>query len=232
MDPQRVFIGNLVSVLLLILIAGLVVHRRDRLCRSFLAYVVLVFATDRLILGWPGTFDRALFWYVKESAFWILKIAIAAEIGLLTFARLPRARHILTVMVAALVIAGDVAQLVPIPVKPGDAIEWVSGVISPRGQAGILVLLAAVLALAAFYRVPIHPFHRSIVLGFALYLLAYTGALTVLREVGSAGYRTFLYMDPTAYAATVGVWAWAAWRRAPALSPGAQVLQPWATSSW
>jgi hypothetical protein len=232
MDPQRVFIGNLVSALLLVLIAGLLVNRRYRLCRSFLAYALLVFTTDRLILGWPETFDRATFWYVKEGAFWVLKIAIAAEIGLLTFARLERARTILTVLVATLVIAGSTVQLVPIQAKPGDAIAWVNGVISPRGQTGILVLLAAVLVLAAFYRVPIHPFHRSIVLGFALYLFAYTGALTVLRELGAAGYRTFLYMDPTAYAATVGVWTWAAWRRAPVLSAGVRVLQPWATSSW
>jgi hypothetical protein len=90
-------------------------------------------------------------------------------------------------------------------------------------------LLAAVVAMAVRYRVPLHPFHRAILLGFGLYLVAYTGALTLLRELGSpAAYALFNILDPAAYAASVGVWAWAAWRPAGAPSLAVQRLHPWA----
>jgi hypothetical protein len=230
-EPTRLYLANLVAALLVILLAGLLARRRYHLCRSFVVYVALVLAGDRLIVTWPETFDVASFWLLKESIYWGLKLAITTEIGLLTFARLPRARRILALLIAVLALAAIAAQLAPAPALAGDVIPWLSAV-SPRGQVSILVVMAAVLALAAYYRVPLHPFHRSILVGLSLYLVAYTGALTLLRESGASGYRTFLALDPAAYAATVGAWAWAAWRRAPAPSPGARVLQPWATSSW
>lgn len=232
MDPHRALIMNLGSLHLMVLLAGLLWHRRDRLCRSFFYYALAVFVGDRLIVTWPGRFDTAPFWLFKEALYWVLKLAIATEIGLLTFARLPRARHALSLLVAGLATVALLVQLLPASAKPGDEIAWVS-VASPRGQASLLVLLLAVVLITAqYYRAPIHPFHRSLLVGFALYLVAYTVALTILREMGAPGYRYFQALDATAYNATVGVWVWAAWRRAPELSPGARILQPWAAASW
>jgi len=232
MDSHRAFVMNLGSVHLLVLLGGLLWHRRDRLCRSFFVYALAVFLGDRLIVTWPERFDTARFWLFKEALYWVLKLAVATEIGLLTFARLPRARNALSALVAGLAVAALLVQLVPAAAKPGDRMAWLS-VASPRGQASLLVvLLAVVLTAAQYYRAPLHPFHRSLLVGFALYLIAYTAALTLLRELGAPGYRYFLALDSTAYNATVGVWTWAAWRRAPELSPGARFLQPWAGAAW
>jgi hypothetical protein len=232
MDPHRALVMNLGSLHLLVLIAGLAWHRRDRLCRSFLVYVIAVFLGDRLVVTWPDRFDTAPFWLFKEAVYWVLKLAVATEVGLLTFARLPRGRRLVAGVLAALAVLALLVQLLPAASRPGDAIAWVS-VASPRGQAALVVVLLAVVLLAAqHYRAPIHPFHRSLLIGFGLYLIAYTAGLTMLREVGAPAYRYFLALDSTAYNATVGVWVWAAWRRAPELSPGARILQPWASQSW
>src|SRR5204862_4168830 len=105
--------------------------------------------------------DGAPLWLLKESILWGLKPAITPEVGLPTFARLPRARRILALLIAVLALAAVAAQLAPAPTLVGDVIPWVSAV-GPRSQVSILVVMAAVLILAAYYRVPLHPFHRSI----------------------------------------------------------------------
>lgn len=230
MDAERLLLANLNSALLLVLIVGLVARKRYRLCWSFAAYVLLVFLSDRLIIGWPERFDTWRFWLFKETLYWCLKLAVAAEIGLLTFSQLPRVRRFFAAGLAVLAAAAALAQLAPAAPRPGDELVWVS-IASPRGQASILVVFAAVVGLAAHYRIPVHPFHRGILLGFGLYLVVYTGTLTMLREWGVAFYPWFQALDPAAYASTVGVWAWTAWRRVPELTAGARRLQPWATST-
>jgi hypothetical protein len=229
MDPARAMIGDLVGVLLAGLIAAIVARRRYRLCWSFLAYVVAVFVGDRLTRSWPGTFDTPEWWTLKESVYGWLKVVIVAEIGMLTFARLERAQRLLWGILTTFVALGVLAQLAPVATTAASAvIPWAS---LARGQATVLCLLAAVAVLAAHYHVPVHPFHRGILMGFVLYLLAYSGAIAVMRELGAPSYRTFLALDPTAYAATVGLWVWTAWRSDPVATPAARALQPWAAST-
>ena len=232
MGPERLVLANLNGLMMGLLLVGLFSHRRDRLCRSFTAYLVAVLLCDRLIVTWPETFYTARFWIAKEQVYWILKLAVSTEIGLLTFSRFPRARRFLAMLLLGLLILAAAAQLAPASRGPGeDSYDWV-GVAGPRGQASLVVMMAGLVLMAAYYRVPLHPFHRSILLGLGLYLFVFTGLLTALRVCGSPLYSLFNTLDPAAYASSVGVWTWAAWRRAPPLTTTLQRLQPWASSSW
>jgi hypothetical protein len=228
MDPSRALVGDLVGVLQFVLLAGILLRRRYRLCWSFAAYVLAVFVGDRLTRSWPVTFDTAAWWTTKEMLYGWLKVVVVSEIGLLTFARLQRAQRFLWRLLQGLVLLGLLAQLAPAAATHGLAIPWGS---LARGQASVLCLLAAVVMLAARYQVPLHPYHRGVLVGFALYLFVYTSAIAVLRELGAPAYRIFLAMDPTAYAATMGLWIWTSWRRDPVPTPAARILHPWAYSS-
>ncbi len=228
MAPEHVFVANLCSVVMVLLVMGLVLTRRYRLSRFFFAYILAVLVADRLIVAWPETFYAAWFWTLKENVFAVFKMAIALELGLLTFSEFPRARRLFLSIVAAAAAAVAVLAIAPARLQPGDAaIGWVSAVVT-REQAGLLYVLASVIAIAAYYRVPFHPFHRGVVLGFALYLVAFTGSVALLRAFGASFWPVYAALDPAAYASTVGVWTWYAWRALPA--PSAR-LQPWAAAS-
>lgn len=223
-------VANLNVCLLAALVAGLLVSRRHRLCRSFLGYACACLLSNRLVAIFPETFFTPWFWTLKESVYVAFKFAVAAEIGLLTFWAFPRARRIFWALLIGLGLVVVLAQLLPAAAKPGDIIPWVSA-LSPRGQAGMLWILAGVVSLAAYYRIPLHPFHRGVLLGFALYLGAYTVSLALLREVGVSWYPMYAALDPAAFAASVGVWTWSAWRRNTELTPELRRLQPWASAA-
>jgi len=227
MEAERLFLAHLTDLLLGLVLAGLVVNGRARLCWSFAGYVAAVLICDRLIVWWPESFYTRGFWAMKESLYWLLKLGVAAEIGLLTFAALPRARRILIGLLSLVLLAAALAQLAPAAERPGDAYAW-AGVVGPRGQAGMVCLLASVVVIAVYYRVPLHPLHRSIVIGLALYLVAYTSVLATLREIGARAYLIMNVLDPVAYAATVGLWARASWRSEEEPGRAVRWLRPWA----
>jgi hypothetical protein len=76
-------------------------------------------------------------------------------------------------------------------------------------QAAAAWTFVALLAVASWYRLPLHPLHRSICLGAAPYLAACGKRLDVLAHTSHQ--PVLVALDPDAYAATVGIWATAAW---------------------
>lgn len=225
MEPHEVRTIRFVAVLLATTLLGLLLHRRDRMCRSFAAYCAAVICTEQLLVLWPETFFTFQFYSLKEGLYGLMATTVAFEIALLTFSEFPRARRLIMWGLGALLVLGVVVMFLPHGVA--GPVAWMT-VLTPRWQGVILALFLALPLAAAYYRVPVHPFHVGIIWGFTLYLGAYTGALTLVRELGPGAYPLYAALDPAAYAASVGVWVWAAWRRGPELSPEARRLQPWA----
>src|SRR4030095_10655700 len=93
MRPDQLLIAHLTATLMGVAALGLMVRGRVRLCRSFLAYVLVNVACNRLIVHSPEQFHTWSFWTLKETAYTALKVAVACEIGWLAFRVLPRARH-------------------------------------------------------------------------------------------------------------------------------------------
>jgi hypothetical protein len=210
-------------------IAGLVWRRRHRLCLSFFVFLWTVLIPDVLALLWPKPFYTRWFWALKETAQTALMIAVSLEMAYLAFGAFPRAR---VRVVALLAVLGGLTALVlnlqpPSLIDPYD--EWL-GRLTPICYAGIVWLYVSIFLVAAYYRVPVHPFHRVVILGFVLFLTVSTGALGTLGEAGKEVYSTFKPLGPAALVATEGLWAWAAWRRLPAPESTELMrqLQPWA----
>lgn len=227
MKPEQVFVTNLIGALLAATLLGLVVRRRVTLCRSFTAYIVFVFVTDRLAVHWPEQFWTHGFWHGKEFFFAGFKLVIAAELAHLIFQALPRARRAaIGLMIAATLVWAAAAASDP---APGSVPAL--GMAQARIQASAVWAFVLLVLLATWYHLPLHPFHRSLLTGFALYLGVYGTLLGLLGARGLGMYPYVAALDPAAYAATVGLWALAAWRpeEATALTPTArQHLQPWA----
>jgi len=165
---------------------------------------------------------------MKETVYAVLKILVAVEIWQRSFSSLPRARvRVGFLLVAALSTTAAAVHTIPTDLHPYDTLM---GILIPRFQAGTLILYATIVSASWWYRMPLHPFYRAIIMGFGAFLTVYTLLLSLLG-VQSGSSRAGLWtavLNAAAYIAVSTWWAWVAWRRAQAPSPIVARLQPWA----
>lgn len=214
--------------LVVVLLLGLVVRGLWRLTYAFTAYLCAIAACSTLMRAWPATFFTLEFYVQKECLYGLLKLALAAELALLAFVRLPgallAARATLALGGAALALAlGLVLTRVP------DASAATERLL-PLLANGTALLLAAVWALALFFHVPLHPLHRALLRGFVPYLLVFAVLLNLLRTLGWELRPVVGLLDGAAYVGLLAYWTACVWRlplAAPTTPELVGALQPW-----
>jgi hypothetical protein len=206
--PAQEAVANLVALLLGGALVGLFVTGRIWLCRSFGLYLGSALATNRAVVWWPERFYTSEFWAVKETLQAALAIAVAVELADVALMAFPRARAVVrrgVLGVAFLTLLGVSAAIA------GGYHVWV-GALAPRASLGASWAMLVVVMVAAWYRLPLGPWHRMIALGFVLYQSVYAVLLTALAGSGWSAYSYIVGLEPAAYAATVGLWTFGAWR--------------------
>jgi len=210
------------------ILAGLVRRRLYRLCYSFPTYLLTVWIGELLIFAWPERFYHWTFWQIKETAYAVLKLATALELGSLAFKAFPGARR-RAMGLALLVLLATLGTLVLEPVKSTD-VESLALELQPRLANGTALLFASVWALVFWYHIPLHRLHRAILRGIVPYLLIFTTGMRLLASLGRDIQHAAAGADSIAYVALLAYWAWEAWRKEPedtASSPVLRRLQPW-----
>lgn len=234
MTAWQVLIAHSVKVLVLLTLAGIMARRRTRLCWSFVAYLAAILTCNSLVTFWPERFFTAKFWFLQQALYDGLKMAIAVELAYRTFQAFPGAQatarrifFLALLVVTALAVFGvpGVASSSSPALYGGNLLDW-----EPRVLTGTIWLLNGVALLVVWYRVPIHPYHKAILLGFVPYLLVFTTLLRLLQHYGFEILPLVQSAEPAAYMLLVAWWAYAAWAPEPAadVSPAVlQTLQPW-----
>jgi hypothetical protein len=90
------------------------------------------------------------------------------------------------------------------------------GNLQPRVLYGSIWLFTAIAALILWYRLPVNPFCKSVLLGYVPYLLVFTLTMNVLGVLGKADWERgwpVRYLNQLAYLALMLHWTRAAWRR-------------------
>ena len=233
MTSWQVLVAHAVKVLVLLTLAGILARGRARMCWSFVAYLVVVLAANSLVSFWPERYFDAWFWLLQQALYDALKMTVAVELAYRTFQAFPAAQATARRVLFALLVITSLALVgVPPGLSGGSPqlygaalLEW-----EPRVLMGTVWLLNALALLVIWYRVPLHPYHRAVLLGFVPYLLVLT---TVLRMLGHYGWDILPLVqsgEPPAYMLLVAWWCHAAWQPEPAadVSPAVlQKLQPW-----
>jgi hypothetical protein len=229
MTSLQWWIGVLAELILVALLAGLVVRRRYGACVSFTVYLVAVLAPEILISGWPERFHRWDFWIVKETVHNLLKFAIALELAIRTFQAFPGARATARAVVL-LVVLLTLAGILAVPVEPAADFPELASQLHPRILNGTIWLFTAIAGVILWYRLPVDPFHKAILIGFVPYLLVFTVAMNALASIGWHIQTLVGYAHPVAYLLLLGYWTHAAWRpqEAPVRAPQAarEAAQP------
>jgi hypothetical protein len=227
MTVWQVLIAHAVKVLVLVTLAGIVARHRARLCWSFVAYLAVVLAGNSLVSFWPARFFTGWFWMLQQALYDALKMGIAVELAYRTFQAFPgaqaTARRVLFVLLLS-------TSLAAIGVPRDSSYPAVFVELEPRVLTGTIWLLNGLALLVIWYRVPLHAYHKAILLGFVPYLLIFTTLLRLLQHYGWQVLPVVQSAEPAAYMLMVAWWAYAAWQpeTASEASPAViDVLQPW-----
>jgi hypothetical protein len=220
-------IENVVSLtgdlLILAAVVGILVRRRYRICQTFVLYLGAVLVSDLLQIFGPGRFYTKLFWLLKEVLINALRFGVALELSFRTFRAFPGARStargvvlllLAVTFVTVVAVSGDGSHGVS---SGPPTFEMIAGRIQPRLLNGTIWLFAAIAATILWYRLPVDPFHKAILIGFVPYLLIFTTGLNILDSYGW-DLRSFVnFAQVGAYFALMAYWAHAAWL--PAAAP-------------
>lgn len=227
MGPEERIVVCLGLLLLSACLTGLFVRRRHLLCVSFTLYLGAVLVSDLLVLLWPQQFHFWDFWVLKESVHNLLKFGVATELTLRTFRAVPAARR----TAAGLVLGVLLLTWLSVGATPRPEVSRPQDLamnLQPYILAGTLWLFIAISALILWYRLPVTPLHKALLLGFVPYLLVFTVAINLLRSLGGGDVvriRTS-YVKNLAYQALLAYWTYTAWRRWPPTGLGGRQGSP------
>jgi len=227
MTSNQVLIAHAVKILVMLALAGIIARRRWASCWSFTTYLAVILLCNSLVSFWPDTFFQPWFWLVRTPIYDALKVAIALELGYRTFQAFPGARATARRVLFSVLVASSVALMA----LPWDA-TYQAGLFQwePRILTGIIWLLNGLAVMVIWYRVPIHAYHKAILLGFVPYLVVFTIVLRLLQHYGFEVNPLIREAEPIAYMLLMGWWAWAAWEPETAADVAPDVmhrLQPW-----
>ena len=222
MTVAQTVIACLAQLGLALAVAGLLLRGHGRFCRAFAAYLSFALVCNVLITGWPDQFFTMPFWIFEQFVLDVLKIAVALETAYWAFLGFDGARDVARGALF-LLLAATLAAVLALHHEDAEGVVLLG--LQPRMATATVWLFTALAALVAWYRIPMHPVHMGIMIGFVPYLVLFT---TVLRFMTAFGWgETLATLDPVAYVAACAWWAKMAWRPAPALDPVVARLQPW-----
>ena len=173
----------------------------------------------------PDMFDSWAFWATKESIYAAIRMALLAEIAMLVFRALPRARAraqlVLLIAVTVLVVA------LLWPYKTHALAEFAVDITGRFAYVTIWSLIA-ILILVAWHRVPLHPLHKTILYGMLCLMVAHFANGYTVPHWGDvrAGFAHNLVQF-----AVLGTWLRRVRLAEPVLQPEeiavVRYLQPW-----
>ncbi len=211
MMPQvQQLVATLGALLQVLLLVGLLVTRRIRLCRTFGLFVLALLVGNRLATWWPGQFHTQQFWILKQGIYAVLKVGVALSLAAVAFMEFPRARRIarLGIVAVAVLGAGWVA------LGPNQSYTaWVT-IVAPRMDVTGGLCMLVVLGVAYWYRLPLISWHWTIILGFLVAQTNATAFSSVIRYAGWSHYWFCTIFSSVLGVAVTGWWAFGAWRSA------------------
>jgi hypothetical protein len=213
-------------VLLPALLFGLFVRRLHRVCYSFPAWLLAVFAGDVLMFCWPERFYTWGFWMAKETVYALLKLAIAMEITTRACQAFPSARATARQVMLAVLLA--LLAFVLVGVRYDVALHDLAREVQRRVANGVALVFCAAWAVVLYYRLPLHRLHRAILRGLVPYLLVFAAASTFTLVFGWDVRRAVNVAEAACWNLMLAYWCWEVWRRPPGgESEFMRRLQPW-----
>jgi hypothetical protein len=203
---QQVF--GWLSVLQIFVLFGVLVRRRHYQRMPLFTLYAGGSALSSVVVGLHYTRET---WMLQQVVMAALRFGMALELTYCIFGAFPAAavtarRVMLVILVATALTA--ISASTPAAVYTRSHAEAI-----PRLAAAAVWILTALAVLVLWYRLPLAPLPRAILMGYAPYLLIFTISLSLLFDAGSQHLRPWLgYMDTLAFFVLINYWIRVAWR--------------------
>jgi hypothetical protein len=207
MTPLAKVIGLASTLLLLTTLVGLVVRGHWRAWYSYALYIAILPVFTLLFLADERLYSKDV-WMVQEALLNAVRFGMALELAGRTFRAFPGARSTLNVVVMV-VMAATFALALPSYDPDHDYVNFVVN-LQPRLLSGSVWLFTAIAALILWYRLPVLPFRKAILLSYLPYLIFATAFLNLLSQYGWQ--QGLQYLNQLVYLALVSFWAYTAWK--------------------
>ena len=212
-----------VKICLALALLGVLRRGLHRRCWSFLVYVlaVLMYSSAELLgtmlynipgLEWPQWVWSWDFWNFQQTAFDLLTLALALELGVRVVAAFPGTWRLARALLVVALITTTAAVML------GDAPQH------PLLATGTIWLFAAVSLVVVVFNLPVHAWYRALLSGFVPYLFVFSTLTSIFTRRGYALADKLGAIDQVAYLALVGWVAYAAWRSEERVSDVSPVL--------
>jgi hypothetical protein len=205
------------TVAMAVALIGVFVRRRYRVWFIFALFLGVSLLCTLLMLCWPRVFYTGDFWQGKENVLNLLRFAMALELAYRTFRAFPGALATLR-WVLLFVLATTLLAVIAVSGGAADFPSFMAD-LQPRVLNGSIWLFTAIAALILWYRLPVHPFHKAVLMSYVPFLLVFTVSMNAwaeLRAWTATGWpRAWFITHPyqLAYLALMIHWSYAAWRR-------------------
>jgi hypothetical protein len=142
-----------------------------------------------------------------------LRFGVALELTYCIFGAFPAAAMTARRVMLVILVATAVTAMAAAP--PDATYSRMHAEAIPRMASAAIWMLTALAGLVLWYRLPLAPLPRAILLGYAPYLLIFTIGLSLLFDAGSPHTRVWVgYVNALAFLALVNYWCRVAWRTA------------------
>ena len=198
-----------VGILLMVsALAGLVVRRRYADWWFFSLYLLVVASLSPVYHLGPAWYSPN-FYQVKEVILNFLRFAMALEIGLRIFRAFPGAMATARRLVFLVLLA----TLVAILLVDVQGYQTFIKDVQPRILNGSVWLFSGLAGLILWYRLPLKPFYKGIVLSYVPYLLASTALTSTMAARNFRNSDNLQLFNQLAYVVLVVYWNHVIWRR-------------------
>jgi hypothetical protein len=143
-----------------------------------------------------------------------LRLGLALELTNCIFGAFPAAAVTARRVMLLILVATAVTAMATVP--PDATYTRMHAESVPRMASAAIWMVTALAALVIWYRLPLAPLPRAILMGYAPYLLLFTILMSLLFEGPSPRVRFWVgYLDPLAFFVLINYWLRIAWRTAP-----------------
>jgi hypothetical protein len=192
------------------LFAALLWRRHYRRMPLFTMFVGGVYAFNA-IYGLHPTWET---WMLLQVVSASLRFGVALELTYCIFGAFPAAAVTARRVMLVILVATAVTALATAP--PDATYTRMHAESIPRMASAAIWMLTALAGLVLWYRLPLAPLPRAILMGYAPYLLVFTIGMSLLFDPGSQRIRVWVgYVDPLAFFVLANYWLRVAWRTMP-----------------
>jgi hypothetical protein len=143
-----------------------------------------------------------------------LRFGVALELTYRIFGAFPAAKVTARRVLFVILVATAVTAVATVP--PNATYTRMHAEAVPRMASAAIWMLTALAGLVLWYRLPLAPLPRAILMWFAPYLLLFTIGMSLLFDPASQHLRPWVgYLDPLAFFVLTNYWLRVAWRTAP-----------------